>query len=143
MYQSAATIARRWFEEVWNDNRDAAIDELMHPEAVFHMEGAEVHSPPEFRKMRDSFMSAFPGLTIELEDVVANGEQAIVRWRFQGTHLGSGFGEGATQQRITFRGISWAVVRDGKIIEGFDSWNIAGLMTAIGAPPVLPAAERG
>ena len=143
MYQSAATIARRWFEEVWNDNRDAVIDELMHPEAVFHMEGAEVHSPSEFRKMRDSFMSAFPGLTIEIEDVVANGEHAVVRWRFQGTHLGSGFGERATQQRITLRGISWAVVRDGRIIEGFDSWNIAGLMLAVGAAPVLPAAERG
>ncbi len=143
MYQTTAMVARRWFEEVWNDNRDAAIDELMHPEAVFHMEGADVRSPDEFRQMRNAFMSAFPGLHIEVEDVVSNGDHAVVRWRFHGTHGGSGFGERATAQRITLRGMSWAVVRDGKVIEGFDSWNIAGLMTAIGAEPVLPAAEPG
>jgi len=141
MYQSAAMIARRWFEEVWNDNRDAAIEELMHPEAVFHMEGAEVRTPAEFRQMRDAFMTAFPGLRIEIEDVIANGEQAVVRWHFHGTHGGSGFGERATSQRIALRGMSWAVVRDGKVIEGFDSWNIAGLMTLIGAEPVLPSVE--
>ena len=93
MYQSAAMIARRWFEEVWNDNRDAAIDELMHPQAVFHMEGSEVRTPGEFRQMRDAFMSAFPGLRIEIEDVVSNGEHAVVRWHFHGAHNGSGFGE--------------------------------------------------
>src|SRR5947209_1295971 len=96
MYQSAAMIARRWFEEVWNDNRDAAIDELMHPQAVFHMEGSEVRTPGEFRQMRDAFMSAFPGLRIEIEDVVSNGEHAVVRWHFHGAHNGSGFGERAT-----------------------------------------------
>ena len=141
MDKSAATIARRWFEEVWNDNCDATIDELMHPEAVFHMEGSEVRTPGEFRQMRDAFMSAFPGLRIEIEDVVADGEKSVVRWHFRGTHGGSGFGERATKQRIALRGMSWAVVRDGKIIEGFDCWNIAGLMAAIGAEPVLPSVE--
>src|ERR1051325_1175645 len=118
MYQSAAMIARRWFEEVWNDNRDAAIEELMYPEAVFHMEGAEVRTPAEFRQMRDAFMSAVPGLRIEIEDVVSNGEHAVVRWHFRGTHGGSGFGERATSQRIALRGMSRGGVRGGKGIEG-------------------------
>src|SRR5918996_1947491 len=133
MYQSAGTIARRWFEEVWNDNRDEAIEELMHPQAVFHMEGAEVRTPAEFRQMRDSFMRAFPGLRIEIEDVIADGDQAVVRWQMSAKHGGSGFGEPATQQPVSVRGMSWAVVRDGKVIEGFDSWDIGGLMRTIGA----------
>ncbi len=33
-----AALARRWFAEVWNDRRDATVDELMHSEAVGHME---------------------------------------------------------------------------------------------------------
>src|ERR1041384_3959066 len=110
MYQSAGMIARRWFEEVWNDNRDATIDELMHPEAVFHMEGAGGREAAAFRRWRGAFMSAFPGRRIEIEDVVANGEHAVVRWHFRGTHGGSGFGERATSQRIALRGMSWAVV---------------------------------
>ncbi len=135
MRQSAATITRRWFEEVWNQNRDAAIDELMHPDAVFHLEGGDVRSPAEFRQMRDAFMRAFPGLTIEIEDIVSDGDHTVIRWHFRGTHGGSGFGERATQQPVEIRGMSWGVVRDGKIIEGWDSWNIGGLMAAIGAQP--------
>ena len=132
MRQTAATIARRWFEEVWNERRDETVDELMHPEAVFHMEGSDVRSPDEFRQMRDAFMSAFPGLKIEIEDVISDGDQAVVRWHMRAKHEGSGFGERATKQPVAVRGMSWAVMRDGKVIEGFDSWNIGGLMNTIG-----------
>lgn len=34
-----SALARRWFDEVWNDRRDATVDEPMHSEAVGHMEG--------------------------------------------------------------------------------------------------------
>lgn len=132
MRTTAAHVARRWFEEVWNQNRDATIDELMHPEAVFHMEGSEVRTPYEFRQMRDAFMNAFPGLQIEIEDLVSDGDHAVVRWHMRGTHGGSGFGERATKQEVAVRGMSWAVVRDGKVIEGWDSWDITGLLTTIG-----------
>lgn len=135
MRQTAGTIAHRWFEEVWNQNRDATIDDLMHPEAVFHMEGAEVRTPSEFRQMRDAFMNSFPGLHLEIEDVISDGDHAVVRWHFRATHAGSGFGERATEQPVAVRGMSWAVVRDGRIIEGWDSWNISGLMATIGVAP--------
>jgi predicted ester cyclase len=132
MRVTGATVARRWFEEVWNQNRDETIEELMHPEAVFHMEGAEVRTPAEFRQMRDAFMSSFPGLRIEIEDIVSDGDHAVVRWHMSGTHGGSGFGERATKRAVAVRGMSWAVVRDGQVIEGWDSWNVGGLMATIG-----------
>ena len=31
-----AAIVRRWFEEVWNQGREAAIDELMAQDAAVH-----------------------------------------------------------------------------------------------------------
>jgi len=132
MRTNAGSVARRWFEEVWNERRDETVDELMHPEAVFHMEGSDVRSPHEFRQMRDAFMSSFPGLRIEIQDVLTEGDQAVVRWQMRGTHGGSGFGERVTKQPVSVRGMSWAKVCDGKVIEGWDSWNIGSLMAAIG-----------
>lgn len=134
MHTTAATIARRWFEEVWNERRDATVDELMHPESAGHMEGgAEVQGPAAFRQARDAFLTAFPDMHIDVEDVISDGEHAVIRWHMHGTHSGSGFGEKATNQPVAVRGMTWMVVRHDKIVEGFDTWNFGGLMNAIGA----------
>ena len=38
------------------------------------------------------FRSAFPDLRITIEDLFAEGDRAMVRWTFQGTHTGELFG---------------------------------------------------
>jgi steroid delta-isomerase-like uncharacterized protein len=133
MHTTAATLARRWFEEVWNDRRDEAVDQLMHEECIDHMEGGDVIGPAGFRQARDAFLAALPDLHITVEDVLSDGDHVVVRWRANGIHSGSGFGEKATDRAVEVGGMSWAVIRDGKVVEGWDSWNFHGLMTAIGA----------
>jgi len=129
--QTPATIARRWFDEVWNRRDDAAIDELMAPESYGHVEGGDVTGPAEFRRMRDMFFSALPDVGIELEDVLANGDRVAVRWRAVGTHTGDGFGFPATRQSVNVRGTTWLVIRDGKLVEGWDTWNLGGLLESL------------
>ena len=126
-----ATVARRWFEEVWNERRDDTIDELMAPDSWGHIEGGDVQGPEAFRQMRSTFLSALPDVRIEVEDVVAEGERAAVRWRAYGTHAGDGFGFPATRQQVHVRGTTWMTVRDGKIVEGWDTWNLGGLLESL------------
>jgi predicted ester cyclase len=92
MTADPGTVARRWFEEVWNDRSDDAIEELMAPESHGHVEGGDVRGPEGFRNMRDMFFSALPDVRIEIEDILADGERVAVRWRAVGTHTGEGFG---------------------------------------------------
>ncbi|HYU25468.1 MAG TPA: ester cyclase [Thermoanaerobaculia bacterium] len=126
------TVARRWFEEVWNDRRDEAVDELMAPKAIGHVEGQEdLCGPADFKKMKAMFLSALPDVRIEIEDILAEGERAAVRWRAVGTHSGEGFGFRATNQPIEVRGTTWMIVRHGKIVEGFDTWNLGAMMHAL------------
>jgi steroid delta-isomerase-like uncharacterized protein len=127
----AGTVARRWFEEVWNERRDDAIDELMAPEARGHVEGQELQGPADFRKMQAMFLSALPDVRIEIEDVLAEGERAAVRWRAVGTHGGDGFGFRATHAPFEVRGTTWMTVRNGQIVEGFDTWNLGGLLQSL------------
>jgi steroid delta-isomerase-like uncharacterized protein len=129
--QSPATIARRWFEEVWNDRNDSAIDELMAAESYGHVEGGDVRGPEDFRKMRDTFFAALPDIRLEIEDIVTEGDRAAVRWRAVGTHTGDGFGFPATRQSVNIRGTSWLVIRDGKLVEGWDTWNLGGLLESL------------
>jgi steroid delta-isomerase-like uncharacterized protein len=128
-----ATIARRWFDEVWNERRDASIDELMSPDSHGHVEGQEVTGPAEFRNMMAMFVGALPDLRIEIEDVITEGERAAVRWRALGTHAGEGFGFPATQRAVDIRGTSWFHVTDGKIVKGWDTWNLGGLLESLRA----------
>jgi steroid delta-isomerase-like uncharacterized protein len=131
MPQSPAIIARRWFEEVWNDRRDSAIEELMAKESYGHVEGGDVRGPADFRRMRDMFFAALPDIRLEIEDIVTEGDRAAVRWRAVGTHTGDGFGFPATRQSVNIRGTSWLVIRDGKLVEGWDTWNLGGLLESL------------
>ena len=125
------TVARRWFEEVWNERRDDSVDELMAADSYGHVEGGEVRGPDGFRQMRAMFLSALPDVRIEVEDVIAEGNRAAVRWRAVGTHGGEGFGFKATQRPVDVRGTTWMVVRDGQIVEGWDTWNLSGLLESL------------
>src|SRR5262249_52608432 len=102
------------------------IDELFHPHGVGHIEGRDV-GPTEFKAVRDQLLTAFPDLLIEVEDTAADGEHVVVRWRASATHLGNALGFEPTQRRVAFRGMTWLTFRAGRIVEGWDSWNMGKL----------------
>jgi predicted ester cyclase len=73
------TLSRRWFEEVWNERRTATIEEILAPDAIGHMESGEVTGVEPFKQTRDQFLTAFPDLRFEIEDVVSDGDDVVVR----------------------------------------------------------------
>ena len=134
MTEQTKALARRWFQEVWNDRNDAAILELMDPDSVGHVEGGEARGPEAFRSMRATFLSAVPDLRVDVEDIVADGEDAVVRWRVVGTHDGDGFGFPSTGRAVDARGMTWLVFRNGRVVEGWDCWNLHGLLLSLQSP---------
>jgi steroid delta-isomerase-like uncharacterized protein len=131
VHPDARELARRWFEEVWNARREHLIDELMAPDAYGHVEGGEYQGPDGFRQMQGMFLSALPDVRIEIEDILAEGDRAAVRWHARGTHSGEGFGFGPSKRQIDVRGTTWLTVRDGRIAEGWDTWNLSGMLESL------------
>jgi len=84
------------------------------------------------RAVRDSLRRALEleGYRVELAE---DGENAIVRWRFAGSHTGysEALGLNPTKAAVTARGMTWLIVRDGKIVEGWDAWNLGALMNTL------------
>lgn len=128
MSKANEATARRWFETIWNQKRADLIEEFTTPDGVSHTESGDVHSADEFRQLHAQFISAFPDLLLTVEETVADDTNVVVRWRATGTHTGHGMGKPATGKPISFRGMTWIKFRDGKMAEGFDSWNLGGLM---------------
>jgi steroid delta-isomerase-like uncharacterized protein len=125
-------LARRWFEEVWIQHRTDTIDELLTDESVAQSESGPVRGPDEFKaRIHAVFLAAFPDLRLDVEGTVAEGDEVVVRWAASGTHAGDALGFPPTGLQVSFRGMTWIRFRDGKMIEGADCWNQAGLIQAL------------
>ena len=136
MSETNRDLARRWFEQVWNQRNAATIDELLHDEAVGYMEGPIVtRGRDDFKRVRAQLLDAFPDIHLHVEDIAADGDHTIVRWRAHGTHQGPALGFAASHRTADFRGLTWLRWKDGQIVEGWDAWDIGGLMQKLAQPP--------
>jgi steroid delta-isomerase-like uncharacterized protein len=122
-------LALRWFDEIWSRKNPGAIHEMMAPEGVGCTEGGVVIGPEAFvEEMFKPLNAAFPDLHLTLHGVIAEGDDAVVRWTAVATHAGPLGGIPATGKKVTFSGMTWLRFRDGKVIEGADRWNLHGLL---------------
>ena len=128
-----AALARRWFEEVWNQRRDETVTELLADPCEGHMEGGLVRGPRDFIAARAALLGAFPDIRVVVEGTIAEGDKVAVRWSAAGTHRGDQLGLKASGRPISFRGISWMRFDGGRVVEGWDSWNLGKLMSELGA----------
>jgi steroid delta-isomerase-like uncharacterized protein len=118
------TFLHRWFDEVWNQGCEEAIDRMLAPDAVgdglTHAEGTKVINADGFKLFYRNFRQAIPDLQIVVEDTVIEGDKLSGRCRCRGTHWGPGLGVPPTGRKVDFRGMVMVRLRDGLIAE---SWN--------------------
>jgi len=127
----------RWFEEVWNQGRIDVAEELAASDCVAHG-----HAPddatigiPQFKEFARGIRAAFPDIRITVEDTVAEGDRAVIRWHALMTHQNSFMGMAPTGRKLSVRGITILRIANGKIVEAWDNWDQLGLLTQIGAVP--------
>lgn len=133
--QDAATLMRRWFDEIWNQGRIESVDELLAQEAVMWGIGRPDQSSrggAEFKEFYHRQRSATPDVKITLDQVVQEGDTAFARWTATMTHTGEGFGVAPTNQTITLSGMSACRVNNGKIVEGWNNWDQVGMARQLG-----------
>jgi steroid delta-isomerase-like uncharacterized protein len=126
-------LIRRWFDEVWTRGNASAIDELLATHAVAHGLGDDLHGPEGFKPFHAAYRDAFPDVSIAIDDIVAEGDMVAVRWTASATHRGGGLGFAATGRRTRFHGMTFARVRDGQIVEGWNSFDQYGMLQQLGA----------
>jgi len=125
-------LVRRWFEEVWNQGRAASIDEMLASDAAVHGLGPSLRGPSEFKPFQAMYRGAFPDIDLQVDDVLAECDLVAARWSGVGTHQGDGLGFMATSKRAQFKGLTIVRVRDGKIVEGWNSFDQLGMLQQLG-----------
>jgi steroid delta-isomerase-like uncharacterized protein len=138
-------VVSRFYEELWNQRRTEAADELIAPDCLTHQlrSGVEVvavpRGPEAVKRHVAEWLSAFPDLRFTVEQLVAEGDQVVTRSVMQGTHTGSWAGVAATGKRVTIRMMVIQRIADGKIVEDWVLVESLGLLQQLG---LLPATQE-
>jgi predicted ester cyclase len=130
MSEQNKALAKRWFEQVWNNGSESAIHEMFHPEGHaygFPNPESDLIDPDEFIVVHRKFKSAFSGIRIDIEDLIVDGDRAAIRWTSHMTHTGDGLGFAATNRQVALSGSSFIQIRDGKIWKGWNQMDFTAL----------------
>jgi len=139
MSATPTEVAKRWFNEVWNERKAATIAELMHASAVGHTGAGETNGPEDWkRRVWDLLTGAFSDIALAVEEMVAAGETVVVRWRATMVHTGPALGIPPSNRPVAIKGITWLTVRDGRIVEGWDGWDATGMYVQCGGATLDP-----
>ena len=131
-----------WFDEVWKKGRLSAIDELLSEDATMHglgEAGADVTGPEAFKPFVERLRGAFPDIEVKIEQTIEEGDLIASRWVATMTHQGDHLGVPASGKKVSVTGMSIARIRDGKMVEGWNNWDMLSLMQQVDA--FQPAAQ--
>jgi steroid delta-isomerase-like uncharacterized protein len=130
-------LARRFYEEVFNQGNLDVLDELVTQEHLNHDPTLpDVPLGPEgLKQVTNFYRSAFPDANITVEEQIAEGEKVVNRWRARGTHRAELMGVPPSGNRVEITGIDLMRISGGKIAETWPNYDALGMMQQIGAIP--------
>ncbi len=132
-------LVRRLIEEVWNQGNLAVFDELYAPDFIFHDPGLpHVRTREEDKQWIAGILNTFPDFHIAIDDLIAEGDQVVVRLTARGTNTGDLVAPAphpATGKHVTITGIAIARLADDKFVEIWHQVDWLGLFQQLGLIP--------
>jgi steroid delta-isomerase-like uncharacterized protein len=127
-----------WFERVWNQGDEAAIDDLFAKTAISHgLPGGDIVGSAAFKPFAKKFRSAIPNIKITILRSVTEGNSCAAFCEVVGTHTGDHLGFSATGSPVHFTGTVFVRVENGQIQEGWNSFDFLTFYQQLGHVPEL------
>ncbi|NNE67134.1 MAG: SnoaL-like domain-containing protein [Pyrinomonadaceae bacterium] len=129
--------------EAWNTGSMDQLDQYIHPEIVRHgppsMNNSSANSLSDLKTIIADFRTAFPDLSLVLEEENYLEGRSVVRWTFTGTNTGQGDFE-PTGKRVHVSGISLAHYEDELLKEEYLHFDTADFFSQLGLINLAQAA---
>ena len=130
------TVVRRFMAEVLTGRNVDLADGILAPNYVNRMTGADLAA---FKGFLTGMKSALTDLRFDIDDLVAEGDSVVARWKMEAIHTGSLLGEPPTGKKISARGLTYYRLDNGRIVED-DPLSTPDLLQELGAIPAGPPA---
>jgi steroid delta-isomerase-like uncharacterized protein len=127
-FEKNKALARRYQEEVWGKGKLSLLDELLAADFVDHSLPAGMD--PGFAGAKSAVqgaLDAFPDGQWTVEDLIAEGDKVVIRWKMQATHEHAFRGIAPVGKPVTVAGITILRIADGKIAERWVNWDSLAL----------------
>ncbi len=137
--QDNKALLRRFFTEVVGEGNLDLIDELVADDFVEHEEfpGLPTTGPAAPKAVLGMFLSAFSGLEMTADDMIAEGDKVVARGTMTGTHTGEFMGIPPTNKSFEVQFIDIIEIRDGKAVAHWGVTDEAAMMQQLGLAPEM------
>jgi predicted ester cyclase len=122
--------------ELWNTGNLAIADEIFGADFVNHdPDNPEITNLESYKGYVSAIRTGFPDFHVATEDLIAEGDKVAIRWIVTATHQGELMGIQATGKEATWTGMTIWRFADGKMVEGWWSKDMLGLLIQLGVIP--------
>jgi steroid delta-isomerase-like uncharacterized protein len=130
-------VVMRRFVEFINTGSEKLAEELISPDAVFHVPGRPepMRGPAGYLAIIGMMRSGFPDIRWTLEEMIAEDDKVAARFTMRGTHQGSFFGVPPTGKTIAVQAMNFYRLSGGQFVEERGQPDLLGLLMQIGAVP--------
>jgi steroid delta-isomerase-like uncharacterized protein len=130
-------IVMRRFLEFINTASESLAQELISPDAIFHVPGRPepMRGPAGYLAIIGMMRGGFPDIQWTLEEMVADGDKVAARFTMRGTHRGVFFDVPPTGKIIAVQAMNIYRLSGGQFVEEHGQPDMLGLLQQIGAVP--------
>jgi steroid delta-isomerase-like uncharacterized protein len=137
MSEQNKAVVRRIVEEHWNKKNAALVSQLFAPNVSLETPDGVLTGLEGASFLLQAYATAFPDFQLITDDLLADGNQVVLRWTFIGTHRGQLADLGATGRQVRVpRGIAIFRIDEGKVAQGHFAWDKYALLQQLGALPM-------
>jgi len=135
----------RRFVEFINTGSEKLADELISPNAIFHVPGrAEpMRGPAGYLAIIGMMRGGFPDIQWTLEEMIAENDKVAARFTMRGTHRGIFLGVPPTGKTIAVQAMNFYRLSAAQFVEERGQPDLLGLLQQIGAVPTPAAIPAG
>jgi steroid delta-isomerase-like uncharacterized protein len=132
--QANLSLLRKLFDEVYTKGNLSLLDQLLTSDvklfdpATPNLKGGL----SSLKELETMYRTAFPNKTLRIDDIQALDNLVLVRWTLNGTHKGLLNDLPATGKSFKLSGLSYYVLKNGKIAEIYSQWDRLGLLEQLG-----------
>jgi len=97
--------------------------------------GMDIHGLEDFKKLMSQWYDGFPDIHFNIDDIVVEGDMAVLRYTVTGTHKGAFMGIPPTNKTLTGWAIDIYHIVGSKLVECWTRADTLGIMQQLGVIP--------
>lgn len=128
---TALAVSYAILEGRWND-----LDALLDKDFTYTGDGF-VFTKDEYIGFMQDMKAAFSGLAMEFPNILVDGDMASIRFISTAVNTGSFMGAPANKRNLVVNGIFMRKVKNGKVLQEWQTTDLLGVMKQIGFGALL------